>query len=56
VLAKDVLYVPGLLCYAEDSTRRKPDNEMRISFGSASEGNICDGIKRLGGVLTKLLP
>ena len=54
-LAKDVFYVPGLLCYAGDSTRRKPDNEMRISFGSASEENIREGIKRLGLVLTELL-
>jgi 2-aminoadipate transaminase len=54
-LAKDVFYVPGLLCYAEDSTRRKPDHEMRISFGSASEENIREGIKRLGGVLRKFI-
>ena len=55
VLDKDVLYVPGALCYADDPTRRKPDNEMRISFGSASEGNICEGIRRLGIVLKKLV-
>jgi len=48
-----VLYVPGELCYAEDSFRHKPDNEMRISFGSASEKNIREGIKRLGKVLKK---
>jgi len=52
-LAKNVFYVPGVLCYAEDSTRHKPDNEMRISFGGASEENILEGIKRLGTVLTK---
>jgi 2-aminoadipate transaminase len=55
-LANDVLYVPGELCYAEDPTRAKPDNEMRISFGSASEENIREGIKRLGAVLRKMLP
>jgi len=27
--------------------------EMRISFGSASEENIREGIKRLGGALRK---
>lgn len=54
-LAADVLYVPGELCYADDSTRRKPENEMRLSFGSASEANIREGIKRLGAVLRKLL-
>ena len=54
-LANDVLYVPGILCYADDPTRRKPDNEMRISFGSASEENIREGIKRLGKVLRKMI-
>jgi 2-aminoadipate transaminase len=54
-LKNDVLYVPGELCYAPDPTRRKPGNEMRISFGSASEENIREGIKRLGKVLTKFI-
>ncbi len=54
-LARDVLYVPGELCYADDPTRRKPDHELRLSFGGASETNIREGIKRLGGVLHKLL-
>jgi 2-aminoadipate transaminase len=55
-LKNNVLYVPGELCYADDPARRKPDNEMRISFGSASEENIREGIKRLGMVLRKILP
>ncbi|MGB0579934.1 MAG: aminotransferase class I/II-fold pyridoxal phosphate-dependent enzyme, partial [Limisphaerales bacterium] len=46
-----VFYVPGPLCYADDPTRKKPDNEMRISFGAASEKNIRTGIRLLGGVL-----
>jgi 2-aminoadipate transaminase len=54
-LKNDVLYVPGELCYADDSTRRKPNHEMRISFGNASEENIREGIKRLGKVLKKIL-
>ncbi len=54
-LKADVLYVPGELCYADDSSRRKPANEMRISFGSASEKNIREGIKRLGAVLRKFI-
>ncbi len=54
-LKNDVLYVPGELCYAEDPTRRKPDQELRISFGSAREADIREGIKRLGTVLRKLL-
>lgn len=50
-LKNDVLYVPGSLCYANDPSRKKPDNEMRISFGSASEKNIRNGVKRLGAAL-----
>jgi len=54
-LKNDVLYVPGELCYAEDATRRKPNHEMRLSFGSASEADIRTGIRRLGKVLRKLI-
>ncbi len=54
-LAKDVLYVPGELCYADDPTRPKPNHEMRLSFGGATETNIRAGITRLGAVLHDLL-
>jgi 2-aminoadipate transaminase len=54
-LKNDVLYVPGELCYADDPTRRKPNHEMRVSFGNASEENIREGIKRLGKVLRKFV-
>jgi len=54
-LKNDVLYVPGELCYADDPARRKPDNEMRISYGNAGERDIREGIKRLGAVLRKHL-
>ena len=54
-LKNDVLYVPGELCHADDSWRRKPVNGMRISFGSASVENIREGIKRLGAVLRKFV-
>jgi 2-aminoadipate transaminase len=54
-LKNNVLYVPGELCYADDPARRKPNHEMRISFGSASEKNIREGIKRLGAVLKKFV-
>jgi 2-aminoadipate transaminase len=50
-LGKDVLYVPGDLCYAEDPTRRAPRNQMRISFGGASEHEMREGIRRLGSAL-----
>jgi 2-aminoadipate transaminase len=50
-LKHDVLYVPGELCYADDPSRAKPDHEMRLSFGCASEANIREGITRLGAVV-----
>jgi DNA-binding transcriptional MocR family regulator len=54
-LDSDVLYVPGEMCYADDPARLKPANEMRISFGSATEENIREGIRRLGQVLKMAL-
>jgi 2-aminoadipate transaminase len=54
-LANNVLYVPGELCYADDPTRRKPNHEMRLSFGGATEGNVRTGIARLGEVLRDCL-
>ena len=54
-LKNDVLYVPGELCYADNPSRARPDHEMRISFGGASEANIREGIKRLGAVLKKFV-
>ena len=54
-LKNDVLYVPGEICYADDPARRKPNHEMRISFGNASEADIREGIARLGKVLRKLI-
>jgi 2-aminoadipate transaminase len=54
-LKNNVLYVPGGLCYADDAARRKPDHEMRLSFGNASKAEIREGIRRLGAVLRKFL-
>ena len=54
-LAKEVMYVPGKLCYAKDRTRREPDHEMRLSFGAATEPNIRTGISRLGAAMHELL-
>jgi 2-aminoadipate transaminase len=54
-LANDVLYVPGELCYARDPTRARPNHEMRISFGGASEENIRAGVARLGAALGKFV-
>ena len=54
-LANDVVYVPGALCYCDDAARRKPDRELRLSFGAASEANLRAGIARLGQALAKTL-
>ena len=54
-LRRNLLYVPGELCYAHDPTRRKPNHEMRLSFGGATEANVSKGIARLGSVLRKCL-
>ncbi len=52
-LKRDVLYVPGPLCYgqprtAHEATRPKPTPAIRLSPGAASEARIREGIKRLG--------
>jgi len=52
-LEKNVLYVPGELCYADDPTRAKPNHEMRLSFGGASEKDIREGIARLGRLISR---
>jgi 2-aminoadipate transaminase len=52
-LRRDVLYVPGALCYADDPTRHKPDHELRLSFGNASRTEILEGVRRLGAVLER---
>jgi 2-aminoadipate transaminase len=54
-LKNDVLYVPGELCYADDPTRPKPNHEMRLSFGNATEQEIQAGVARLGEVLSGML-
>ena len=53
-LARDVLYVPGELCYCDDESRRKPNCEMRLSFGGAKEKEIPIGIARLAEGLHQL--
>ena len=53
-IAREVFYVPGSLCYANDPSRPRPDGEMRLSFGNAKERDIREGISRLGAVLREL--
>lgn len=52
-LKQNVLYVPGALCYADDAARRKPDHEMRLSYGGANERDLTEGIARLGKALSQ---
>jgi len=54
-LRHKVIYVPGNLCYVDDTTRRKPNHEMRLSFGSESIKNIELGIARLGRAMNRVL-
>ncbi len=55
VLERDVLYVPGELCYAQDETRPASQNEMRLSFGNANEKDIQIGISRLGEIFREMV-
>jgi 2-aminoadipate transaminase len=54
-LASGVMYVPGELCYADDPTRRRPNHEMRLSYGGATKANVVTGIARLGEVVQEFL-
>ena len=54
-LRQKMIYVPGNLCYANDPTRRRPNCEMRLSFGSASINDIREAIARLGRAIKKVL-
>jgi 2-aminoadipate transaminase len=55
-LRRQVLFVPGELCYATDPTRPRPNHELRLSFGGARVSDIRQGIPRLGATLADLLP
>jgi 2-aminoadipate transaminase len=44
-LVEGVLYIPGSFCYVKGSAER--NNEMRLSFGVASEDQIREGVARL---------
>jgi 2-aminoadipate transaminase len=51
----DVLYVPGELCYAQEASQPAGANELRLSYGNASDRQIATGIKRLGEVLHRFI-
>lgn len=50
-----VLYIPGSLCYVDDPTRPRPQNEMRICYGMIDDENLVEGLKRLGGAIKSVL-
>jgi len=43
-----VLYVPGEMCFCADTSRRIPQNCMRLSFGAQTIGQIRKGVALLG--------
>ena len=53
-LKQKMIYVPGNLCYCQDRVRRRPNREMRLSFGSGSIADIREGIARLGRALKQI--
>ena len=53
-LEKEALYVPGELCYCVDPTRRRPNQEMRLSFGGARDEDIPVGVERLAATLREV--
>lgn len=53
-LQHEVLYVPGVFCYAADPDRRRPDHEMRLSFGGARVADIDRGITRLAATFREI--
>lgn len=44
-LAEGVLYIPGSFCYVKGTATK--NNEIRLSFGVASESQIREGVARL---------
>lgn len=54
-IQNNVLYVPGELCYADDPEYPAPKNELRLSYGNATEEEITTGIERLGGIYKQLM-
>lgn len=46
-LAREVLYVPGCYCYAQEEGRMKPDNQLRLCYAYIREEPMVEGLKRL---------
>lgn len=50
-MRKEVLYVPGRYCYAQEPGRPKPDNQIRLCYGYIEEGPMVEGLRRLAAVI-----
>jgi 2-aminoadipate transaminase len=46
-LAREVLYVPGCYCYAQEEGRPKPDNQLRLCYGYIEPEPMVEGLRRL---------
>lgn len=46
-LAREVLYVPGCYCYAQEKGRSKPDNQLRLCYAYIEEQPMIEGLHRL---------
>lgn len=49
-LAREVLYVPGCFCYAQEPDKPKPDNQLRLCYAYIDEEPMIEGMKRLAQV------
>lgn len=56
LLEKEVLYVPGKYCFCEDTQGPRPKDCMRLSYGVASEDRLREAARRMGEVITEMMP
>ncbi|MGC8740864.1 MAG: PLP-dependent aminotransferase family protein [Candidatus Sumerlaeaceae bacterium] len=46
-LARQVIYVPGCYCYAQEEGRTKPENQLRLCYAYIEEQPMREGLQRL---------
>jgi 2-aminoadipate transaminase len=44
---REVLYVPGCYCYAQEPDRAKPDNQLRLCYAYIEEEPMVEGMRRI---------
>ena len=54
-LAREVLYVPGCYCYAQEEGRPKPDNQLRLCYGYIEPEPMVEGLRRLAAACAACL-